>query len=63
MSDRAYEELQEKYGGRFVALRDGKVVAAGQTYRDLLASVRQVAVDRAELTFEYVEPLASLRAS
>jgi len=36
MPSRSYPELQEMYGGQFVALRDGEVVVAGKTYRDLL---------------------------
>ncbi len=54
--------LQESYGGHFVALRDGHVVAAGRTYRDLLAAVRQAGLDRATLTIEYIEPADVLRA-
>ncbi len=58
----AYAELQEKYGGQFVALRDGEVVAAGKTYRELVAAVEGAALDRAQLTFEHVEPVDGLRA-
>ncbi len=35
----SYPELQEKYGGQFVALREGQVVAAAKTYRELLEAV------------------------
>ncbi len=58
----SYPELQEKYGGQFVALREGKVVAAGKTYRELLEAVQHAGLDRTELTFEHVEPADALRA-
>ncbi len=62
MTEPAYAELQEKYGGQFVALREGEVVAAGRTYHDLLVAVERAALDRAQLTFEHVEPVNGLRA-
>ena len=58
----SYAELQEKYGGQFVALRGGQVVAAAKTYRELLEAVQHAGVDRTELTFEHIEPADALRA-
>jgi hypothetical protein len=54
--------LQEKYGGQFVALRDGQVAAGGKTYRELLEAVQGAGLDRTELVFEYIEPADALRA-
>jgi len=62
MPDPSSSELQEKYGGQFVALRDGQVVAAGKTYGELLATVQRAGLDRASLTMEHIEPAHALRA-
>lgn len=62
MAAPTHTALQEKYGGQFVACRDGEVVAAGKTYRELLAALQHTAPDRAQLTFEYIEPIDALRA-
>lgn len=57
----SYPDLQGKYGGQFVAFRDGEVVASGKTYRELLEAVRHAGLDRAKLTFEHIEPADALR--
>lgn len=62
MSDHSYRVLQEKYGGQFVALRNGEVVATGKTYGELLHAVERAALDRSQLIFEHVEPVDGLRA-
>ena len=62
VGDPSYLQLQEKYGGQFVALCDGKVVAAGRTYGELAAAVQHAGLNRDQLVFEYVEPVDALRA-
>ncbi len=62
MASPSYAELQESYGGQFVALRDGEVLAAGKTYGELLAAVHRAGLDRATLIFEHIEPADALRA-
>ena len=58
----SYPELQEKYGGQFVAPREGRVVAAAKTYRELLEAVQHAGLDPTELIFEHIEPADALRA-
>lgn len=62
MPKSTYTELQDQYGGQFVALRDGEVVGTGKTYGELLAAVHQAAFDRTHLAIEYIEPPDGLRA-
>ena len=51
-----YARLQEQYGGRYVAERDGTVVASAETYDALIDALEAAKVDRSELVIEYVEP-------
>jgi hypothetical protein len=52
-----YPRLQEQYGGKYVALcEDGTVLAAADTYDELLERLDPEGVDWARLQIEYVEP-------
>ena len=51
-----YAKLQRRYGGRFIAREDGKVLASGQTYRALLQTIRKRKLDRQSLIVGYVPP-------
>jgi Tfp pilus assembly protein PilP len=57
MAEIEYVELQRLYGGRYVAQRDGRVIAAAETYDDLSKRLQDGTVDWSELLIEYVEPL------
>ena len=46
--------LQEEYGGRFVAVRNGEVVASGETDAELVRTVDEKGLDGDDLVFEYV---------
>ena len=61
-SESTYLGLQRTYGGKFVALDGANVVASGETYADLIASVERQGLDRTRLIFDYVEPVDALRA-
>ena len=51
-----YSELQKKYGGGFVALLNGEVVAHGKTFGDVLDKVKKGGILEDEnLTFDFIE--------
>jgi len=51
-----YAELQRLYGGRYVARRDGEVIATAETYDELGEQLHRAGVEWTELIIEYVEP-------
>ena len=52
----SYGPLQRRYGGKFVARQDGKVLASGTTYRQLLRAITKRRLDRQQLSVGYVPP-------
>ena len=52
----SYAKLQRRYGGRFIARQDGKVLASGATYRGLLRVIRRRQLNRQALIIGYVSP-------
>jgi Family of unknown function (DUF5678) len=52
--------LQRLYGGRYIARRDGEVIASAETYRELSEQLDQMAVSWDRLVIEYVDPLTSI---
>ena len=55
MEPKAYIQLQEQYGGKFVAIRNGQVVAIGNTHKELVDSIKKNMIERKNLNFEYIE--------
>jgi hypothetical protein len=51
-----YDELQKRFGGRFIARRGDDVVASAGTYDELLDTLERMAVARRGLIVEYVYP-------
>jgi hypothetical protein len=49
-----YAELQEKYGGHFVARKGDEVVAAAKTHGDLVRELEARNVDVTQVVFEFV---------
>ena len=52
----SYAKLQRRYGGRFIARQDGKVLASGITYQELLRVIRRRQLNRQALIIGYVSP-------
>jgi predicted GNAT family acetyltransferase len=56
MAEIEYSELQRLHGGRYVAQRDGEVIASAGTYDELSQQLEKATVDWTEVLIEYVEP-------
>ena len=52
----SYAKLQHRYGNKFIAREDGKVLASGATYPALLKAIRERALNRKALIIGYVPP-------
>ncbi|MBI4546376.1 MAG: hypothetical protein HY707_00225 [Ignavibacteriae bacterium] len=52
-----YTALQQKYGGRYIARRDGDVIANAETYDELIDRLENEGAQWEELIIEYVEPV------
>jgi len=52
----SYAKLQRRYGGKFIARQNGKVLASGTTYRQLLRAIRNRRLNRQRLVVGYVPP-------
>ena len=52
----SYAKLQRRYGGRFIARQDSKVLASGVTYRELLRVIQRRQLNRQALIIGYVSP-------
>ena len=50
-----YARLQDEYGGKFVALRNGEVVASGDTSAEMLRELKENGLDGESVAFEFVE--------
>lgn len=55
-----YLLLQERYGGQFVAHRDGEVIASAETYDELMDRLEHMAVDWTRIVIEYIESADSV---
>ena len=52
----SYIKLQRRYGGKFVARHNGRVLASETTYRKLLQLVRKRHLNRQKLIVGYIPP-------
>lgn len=55
MAELNYTELQERYGGQFVALHRGQVLASAPTYEALHGRLEALEEQVGEIVVEYVE--------
>lgn len=60
MKPLSYIQLQERYGGKFIAKSNGEVIAVGTTYRDLINTITNKHLNRAKLTFAYIHPRGAI---
>jgi hypothetical protein len=62
ITDQEYRELQRRFGGQFVARRDGEAVVASPSFDDLIDAVEAMQDEQRErLIIEYIEPADSVR--
>lgn len=54
-------KLQEQYGGRYIACRDGHVIVSAPTYDELSEHLDALGTEGNDLIIEYVEPISSIR--
>jgi hypothetical protein len=54
-----YIRLQDSYRGTFVAIRDNKVIASGDTQGELVRKLKYNNLDADDVVFEYVSPRAA----
>ena len=50
-----YARLQDAYGGKFVATRNGEVVASGDTAAEMLRELKEKEIAPEDVAFQFVE--------
>ena len=48
-----YEQLQQKYGDRYVAVRDAGIVAVAPTFHELLAMLEKQGLEARDVIIEF----------
>jgi hypothetical protein len=61
MEDVDYTELQQRYGGQYIARRAGDILASAETYDALSDLVDALPEAGEDLVIEYVESAGSVR--
>jgi hypothetical protein len=56
MAEVDYLQLQQLYGGCYIARHHGSVIASAESYDELSDQLDRTATERTELVIEYVEP-------
>ena len=60
MAEVDYTQLQQRYGGQYIARRAGEILASAETY-DALSDLVEALPKGEDLIIEYVEPVGSVR--
>jgi len=56
MAEVDYAQLQERYGGKYIAHRNGEVISSAETYDDLMDQLEESTVVWKDLIIAYIEP-------
>lgn len=56
----SYIQLQEKYGGKFIAKSNGQIAAFASTYKSLITKIAKKHLKRSNLTFAYIHPKGAI---
>ena len=60
MKTSSYIQLQEKYGGKFIAKSNSKVTAYDSTYKSLISKIAKRHLKRDNLIFAYIHPKGAI---
>ena len=56
----SYANLQRRYGSRFIARKNSKVLASGVTYAQLLRAIHKHRLNRQQIIVGYVPPQSAI---
>lgn len=56
MTVEEYAAIQEEYGGKFVAERDGKILASADTHGELVRILKEKGLYDQDFVYEWVSP-------
>jgi len=60
MIPESYIQIQEKYGGKFIATLNEQVVAAAKSHKELTRQITKKKLKRSSVTYEYIEPKGAI---
>ena len=60
MKTLSYIQLQNKYGGKFIAKSDDQVVTSASTYKSLISKIIRKRLQRNKLIFAYIHPKGAI---
>ena len=54
MKPEDYAKIQEKYGGKFAAMREDQVIESADTHGELVQKLKEKGLDSKDLVFEFI---------